>query len=140
MDSKYEEEDEDAKEDDETEEDESDAVVAVTNEEEGEDENVESEQAQINATMPIVLHQHDSTGELAFGNEKHSEESDDEENASGTTSSDDIIKYINDPTLLDELDHNVRLMVEVEIEAYKADQAELRKFRDNWRKQMKLLN
>ena len=53
------------------------------------------------------------------------DENDDDENASGTTSSDDIMRYINDPTLLDELDHEVRLFVEAEIDAYKVSQAEL---------------
>ena len=71
--------------------------------------------------MPTISQHNDSTGKLVFD----SEQSDDEVNASGTTSSDDIIKYINDPTLLDELDQDTRQVVEMEIEAYKADQAEL---------------
>ena len=53
------------------------------------------------------------------------EENDDDENASGTTSSDDIMRDTNYPTLLDELDHDVRLFVEAEIDAYKVSQAEL---------------
>jgi len=41
----------------------------------------------------------DSIEKIVGDDEVYSEEGDDEDNAAGTTASDDIIKYTNDPTL-----------------------------------------